>query len=360
MAESLEQFLSRLREDGDLAEAGEEAICLGVVLPILAHLGWDWANMREVVPQYRIKDGRVDYCLKAGDRRVFVEVKQASERLEQHEEQLLSYAFHQGVEIAVLTSGLVWWLYLPLLKGSWDQRRFLAVDIQQQEIADAATHLTRYLSRATVADGSAVEQARALYESKEKERLIQETVPRAWQDLCNGPDVQLAELIADKVEGLCGHRPDGRAVKAFLLDLARPVELRPTAPLRPKEELERGRKGRWNRANAWNHRRPLAYTFGGQRRAVATFKELLLGLCTDLCKAHPGEVDRLLTAKTSSRARFSKDPRTVWSPVLIPGTRLYAAGTEHPNVARCLCAEALRVFGHSEDEFRVEFGDGRA
>jgi hypothetical protein len=225
MAEPLEDLLRRLREDRELPEAGEEAICQGVVLPVFAGLGWDRDNIREVVPQYRVKDGRVDYCLKAGDRRVFVEVKQASERLEQHEEQLLSYAFHQGVDIAVLTSGLVWWLYLPLLKGSWDQRRFLAVDIQQQEIADAASHLTRYLSRGAVADGSALEQARALHESREKDRLIQETVPRAWEELCNGPDVQLVELIADKVEGLCGHRADSRAVQAFLADLARHREV---------------------------------------------------------------------------------------------------------------------------------------
>ena len=79
MAEPLEDLLRRLREDRELPEAGEEAICQGVVLPTLARLGWDRDNIREVVPQFRVKDGRVDYCLRAGDRRVFVEVKQASD-----------------------------------------------------------------------------------------------------------------------------------------------------------------------------------------------------------------------------------------------------------------------------------------
>ena len=43
-------------------------------------------------------------------KRVFLEVKRASENLESHEKQLLEYSFTEGIDLAVLTNGLVWWI----------------------------------------------------------------------------------------------------------------------------------------------------------------------------------------------------------------------------------------------------------
>jgi hypothetical protein len=360
MAESLEQFLSGLREDRELPEAGEEAICQGVVLPILARLGWDRDNLREVAPQFRVGNGRVDYCLRAGQKRsVFVEVKQASERLEQHDEQLLKYAFQDGVELAVLTNGLLWWLYLPLLKGNWGERRFFAVDIQQQEVSDAAARLRELLSRDAVADGSAVKRATEVHSSREKERRIQETLPHAWQELCKVPHEALITVVADKVEALCGHRPDPRLVQGFLADLCarREVATDVPAPRKAAGKPHQAPSGwQWPK---WHRRRPVAYVFRGRRHEAATWKDVLVGLCGELCKMHPREVERLLDVDAGARIRFSKDPRAMLRPVLIPGTGIYATGCEQPIWVRLLCAGALRVFGHSEDEFNVELADGR-
>ncbi len=81
--DDLEQFLLRLREDRTLSQNVEEATCQGIILPILAHLGWDRDNVREVVPQFPVENGRVDYCLKIGDKHaVFIEVKRTNEELE--------------------------------------------------------------------------------------------------------------------------------------------------------------------------------------------------------------------------------------------------------------------------------------
>ena len=53
---------------------------------------------------------------------VFLETKRPMEDLEKDENQLLEYSFADGVEIAVLTNGLLWWLYFPLGKDNWKQR----------------------------------------------------------------------------------------------------------------------------------------------------------------------------------------------------------------------------------------------
>lgn len=90
MEDNLRALLTRLREDSDLAVSVEEATRQAAVLPILSSLGWDWQNLREVVPEFIVGQGRVDYCLKQGDRNVaFVEVKRTGEPLEAHQEQLL-------------------------------------------------------------------------------------------------------------------------------------------------------------------------------------------------------------------------------------------------------------------------------
>jgi len=87
-------------------------------------------------------------------------VKRINEDLEKHQEQLLEYAFRHGVKIAVLTNGLVWWLYLPLFQGSWEQRKFIALDIQQQELTTVAEHFVAFLGRAAVASGEAAARPR--------------------------------------------------------------------------------------------------------------------------------------------------------------------------------------------------------
>jgi hypothetical protein len=156
-----------------------------------------------------VGNGRIDYCLKIGEKKsVFMEVKRITEDLERHEKQILEYSFEDGVEIAVLTNGLLWWLYLPLSKGTWQQRKFFTIDIRQQTPDSAAQHFKEFLSREKISDGTALKNAQSLQASKERSQLIEKTIPSAWNQLLQVPDEKLLELLADKVESMCGHRPD--------------------------------------------------------------------------------------------------------------------------------------------------------
>lgn len=100
MQKLLKQILSHL-DNG--AFANEAAISGQAVMPVLGELGWDIYNPAEVVSEYATTSGRVDYalCLN-GKARIFVEVKQAG-TFRKGDEQLLRYAFEEGIEMAVLT-----------------------------------------------------------------------------------------------------------------------------------------------------------------------------------------------------------------------------------------------------------------
>lgn len=154
MAEDLQEFIESVRRNKNLYAAGnEEATKQGVVLPLLARLGWNRDDISEVVPEYTVGTGRVDYCLKKRPAPVvFVEVKRLGEPLDVHQQQLLHYAFEQGVTIAALTDGVRWWLYLPTQPGSWEQRRFFTIDLEDQDPEDVAARLEQYLRKSAVFD----------------------------------------------------------------------------------------------------------------------------------------------------------------------------------------------------------------
>ena len=170
-----------------------------------------------VIPEFSVGNGRIDYCLRVNSKSaVFIEVKRATEDLERHEKQLLEYSFTYGVDIAVLTNGLLWWFYLPLLGGNWQQRKFISIDIRQQKIVNSLNYFNDFLSKESILNGSAVKKAKDVKESREKIKLIKNAIPEAWKQLIGEPDEMLLEIFADKVEGICGHSPDLELLTEFV------------------------------------------------------------------------------------------------------------------------------------------------
>jgi len=217
MNKSFEELLERLSKDQALLSGVEEATKQGAVLPILYQIGWDCFNLQEVSPEYSIGSGRVDYCLCIGQKKtVFIEVKRPTEELDRHEEQLLRYSFTEGVDIAVLTNGLQWWFYLPLVGGNWQQRKFFAIDIKQQNLQVATKHFKDFIGRDSIADGSAVQLAKSIKDNSEKMKLISHTIPVAWEQLITEPDELLIELFSDKVESICGYEPDPEQLTEYI------------------------------------------------------------------------------------------------------------------------------------------------
>ena len=138
MNEKLSALFNRIKADSNLLTVSEAQTSQGIVLPILNNLGWDVFDTSEVTPEYSVSGGRVDFALRIQSiNKVFLEIKKTSENLENHQQQLVYYAFQQGVKLAILTNGITWQFYLPLEEGSWEQRRFFTIDLMEQSIDDA-------------------------------------------------------------------------------------------------------------------------------------------------------------------------------------------------------------------------------
>jgi len=333
----------------------------GIVHPLLACLGWDPFNMQEVDPEYAVGSGRVDYCLKRGEvAAVFIEVKRLDEPLVNHQEQLLRYAFDKSVTLAALTDGVRWWLYLPTQPdSSWEQRRFFTIDLEQQEPQYAAAHFRKYLGKSEVLSGAALCAAQELHAGHAKERAIQEAIPNAWRELCEGPDSQLVELLSEKVEGRCGHKPDPEDLGEFIVGRNRPPDARPKpaqTPQQARQVLPVQPANSQRNDGEWTFQRAVSFTFLGAHHPVSKFKEILIGLAAILYEKNPDQFWPKVEQLGSSRGKgyYARERERLQTPGRIGHSGIWVETCFSANAVRERCQELLAAFGHRADELRVE------
>ena len=203
----------------DLSSQSEQATREIVVNRIIEKLGWDTLNPGEVAREYPVLGGKVDYCLRVPKPKrdlVLIEVKRVDTDLGEHQEQLLRYAFDAGAPLAVLTNGLLWWLYLPMADTGWEQRRFSRIDFRKQGAATAAADIYRFLNRHGVIDGTSQEEARQEFESQERDRRVRVALQEAWRHVLGDPKGLLRDLLSETVQEISGDVPDPREIAKFL------------------------------------------------------------------------------------------------------------------------------------------------
>lgn len=217
MKEELETFIENLKEDRKTFSYDEAATKQAIVLRLLSVLGWNTYNIEEVTPEYAVKGRKVDYCLRVGNaNKVFLEVKKIGEELENHQEQLLSYSFKEGVTLAILTNGMRWWFYLPLRAGDWEERRFYTMDIRQQGSEEIVSKFINFLSKENIASGEAIQNAEEVCKSYRKQLILKDALPKAWNKIIADPDEMLIDLVSETTEELCGHRPNREMVERLI------------------------------------------------------------------------------------------------------------------------------------------------
>ena len=197
----------------------EMSVRQGIIEPLLRGLGWPTHDTRVVFPEYSIAGGRVDYalCHPPVEPVALIEAKSIGKIDEDAEQQLFSYAFHQGVPILVLTDGQQWQFFYTFGKGDYDARRVCALDLSDSE--KNANLLQRYLSYPSVQNGEAIQAIESDYRLLSSQREAAKHLPETWRGLVEGADELLIELVVEATESVCGHRPSKKLVLDFLKNL---------------------------------------------------------------------------------------------------------------------------------------------
>jgi hypothetical protein len=226
----VEDVIRSIRER--LAKGGfpnESSVSHGAVLPILQACGWDIHNPDEVHPEYSTKDNqRVDYALLSKKPLIFIEVKHRLDPLRRDRgiEQVLDYAYKEGVPVAILTDGDTWAFYWPAAsEPEYAERLAQEIQLTRMEPSEAAAVLIKYLQKSLDLSPS---RLRKIVEEDFNARKL----PIIWEGILREPPDKLLDLIEEiaKKDDIEVQREQ---VRAFLRQWLEKYKLSDTSSISP-------------------------------------------------------------------------------------------------------------------------------
>ena len=365
----LKDFIKKIQTEKKIQTLNEEATKQSIILPILQLLGWQVFDADEVYPEFSIGNTRVDYALRNGSiNKVFIEVKRINENLEKHQEQLLTYSFRQGVNLSILTNGIIWWFYLPLQEGSWEQRKFYAVDMYSQGFEKITEILNDFLAREKVFNGDALSNAKKLYGNRQKKAIIKRNIPKAWRKLHIEGDELLIELLAETTEKVCGYRPEDSQVSEFLYSIVN-QEL-------PKFDKRKGKMKKKighnnidvNNSSAPNnnlyslndnftYKKITGFVFLSNNISVTSWKQLLIKFVEKIYYLHNQEFDTIISVSGKKRPYFTKNNNELRLPKKISNSDYFVETNLSANNIVSIVKDVLKVFNYEENDLEIRLSN---
>jgi predicted type IV restriction endonuclease len=312
IANYIEKVRQGLREGRFTSEA---AVSQGILLPALHELGWPVFDTSIVIPEFSVEGRRVDYALSHPENRpsVFIEVKKVG-LSEGADRQLFEYAFHLGVPMAILTDGQEWSFYLPGEQGRYDERRVYKLDLLERDITEAESRLDRYLSYSNVCSGDALKAARSDYQNVARVRIVEANLPKAWEGLLKDQDSLLLDLLGEKVEDLCGYKPELDVCGQFL-----EMQIQNSKHLdkyEPEKKLPMKKGQPFNSTTDIIRTRIVdnfTFVFKGKEFPARSAREVMTKLFQLLSQEDKGFLDRFASRKHGKKRRYlAKDKRDLY------------------------------------------------
>ncbi len=198
----------------------EQATITQIIVPVLIDLGWNVDTIsREHWVGGRKEGGKVDIALMKGNRCVcIVEAKRPGVNLMDHVDQVLRYAFYEGVTFCVLTDGLEWRFYLPREEGRPEEREFAVLRLKDNPIEQSENDLRRFLSREAILSGAAEHDA----VRKLNELQIDRELPGIWREMLSEPDQELVTWVGKRVSEKHSFSPSADQVAKVIVAMAAP------------------------------------------------------------------------------------------------------------------------------------------
>lgn len=322
-----------------------------MVLPLLSRVGWDTGNMAEVYPQSKVDAGlkKVDYALQVdGVARVLVEVKSWNRPLQEAEEnQLAGYCHQAKPDLAVLTSGSQWRLYLPPQRPrskNANLRLFLEFDVTDASIEprEFERSFRRFLDRERMSTPQSVKQtvedARALFKESQNVAAANQKMAEAVEQMA--PDA-VAELLAAQTG----------------------VELSQAIDFVKRQGVKLAAGASQSNGKGGKSPKPVSFTFQAEGEDTvgpipvkSAWSPILVELCLLMQQCHPEKFVEALRAMPSDWFTETPPNSGNW-PKPIGNTGFYVCNVGKDGIKQ-RCGAVLKGFGYPSPALTIKLNNG--
>ena len=210
---NITDLLIKVRRYSMLNEADTKSV---IIAPILQELGWNVRSPFEVLREYAIEGGVVDYALKIiDDIKVIIEIKKMGENLYYYENQLKKNAIDKNTYLFVLSNGLTWQFY-TWLKGGIDIFKFSVLDINSNEPQFIAKELVNILSKKNILSNKSYDYIRNIIADDPYNFALYEEITEIWHKIIDEPHPSLCNIIIELVKKSYGRSPQIKDVEKVL------------------------------------------------------------------------------------------------------------------------------------------------
>ena len=351
---NLVEFIKKLQSEGRFHNLDEAALKQGVVLKILSLLDWDPFDLDDIQPEHSVEGGKIDFSLKQNDpNRVFLVVRKGND-FSKPEEELLNHSARGNARIGVLTNGFTWWFYLPLLQGSADEKKFLALETWTKEADEISENLRQFLSKGNVTSGKSLKQAEEIYHTRQRAFLVKEFLPKAWETIMKEPEKWLAEPLAEVTKSLCGYKPDMDILREFIHSRGETkAEVSPPV-MKPKPSVTPVKGKATIHGEDYAGKSLAAFTFKDKRYEVKSWKAMLIRVCETVIPQYKGDLDVLFTLSERGKDYFSRSPYEFLNCEKVSGTNIYVDVGLKAKEMVDLVYKILLLFGYKESDLTLE------
>lgn len=369
MKKQIDSFIKDLKSNKKLDTFDEASTKQAVVLRLLSFLDWDIFNVDEVSPDYAVNSFSVSYSLRINNsNKVFIKVKRINEKLENHQKSLLGFASREGVNVSILTNGIIWWFYLTAAAGSSQEKWFYSIDLLQQKTDDFVPQLIDLLSKNKVARGQALKTAKALNQNK-KQKMASDIIPEAWNKIISQPNMIFVELLRETTEKICGYKVEAKIIERFLeknLDKWL-ITKRPSASASPPPKIieisniedkptprsiEPPKKS-VKKAESYIDKEIKSYSFNGKSSPVRNWEDMLISLCDYFALIHSKDFEKVLWISGEDNTYFSRYSDQLRIPEKIKGTNIYVETKLGPNEIVKTSRSLLAEFGYHASDLTI-------
>ena len=287
-------------------------------------------------------------------------------------------ASREGVNLAILTNGIIWWFYLISATGSWQRKWFFSIDLIKQKPDTFVPKLVDLLSKTKVAKGQSLKAAKSLYQKK-RQKLAANFLPEAWNQIISQPNKIFVELLSDQTEKLCRYKVNTKSIQKFLdkhmdkwlvknvagTGAAPPSATMATDILDLDEELS-SKKPKSSRPPVKESEEPLeisrsfadrsisSFRFNGNTYQVRAWDEVLPTLSDYFASTHKKDFEKVLWISDDQKTCYSRYSDQLKIPEKIKGTDIFVETKMNPDEVVKTAKKLIEEFGFDRNDLSIE------